>query len=140
MPEQADVSCKKLCPHAEPTQKQAFWKDHGGLHPMERTHAEANLEELHLMGRTQHWKFVKDCILWEEHYVGTGGECEEKAAAKTVLQTDHKPHSPLPCTAHRWEVEESGMKLSLGRLGGWKVDLILVLLLSIILSYKLATN
>jgi len=59
-------------------------------------------------------KFVKDCILWEGPHPGAGEEREKEGASETKhykLIATLIPHPPEPLVE---ELEELGVKLSLG--------------------------
>ncbi|KAK4818457.1 hypothetical protein QYF61_013663 [Mycteria americana] len=61
-------------------------------------------------------QFVKDCIPWEGPHAAAGEEREEEGVAEMnfyELAATPIPHPPVP--PGRKEVEESGVKLSLGR-------------------------
>ena len=70
-------------------------------------------------------KFMEDCLLWEGPHAGAGEEREESSpegegAAETTcdeLTTTPIPCPPVPLAGE--EVENLGVKLSLGRREGW---------------------
>ena len=90
-----------------------------GLYPVERTHAGAVLEELQPMGRTHVGEGREGSYLWEEPHDGEEHE-EEGAAEMKCYELTTTPFSLSLCPAcGEEEVEELGVKLSLGRREGW---------------------
>jgi len=70
-------------------------------------------------------KFVEDCLPGEGPDAGAWAECEEssswggRSGRDNVWWTDRNPHYQSPCAAWGEEVENTGVKLSLGRMEGW---------------------
>ena len=65
-------------------------------------------------------KFVEDCLLWEKPHTGAEEEHEQEGVAETTcdeLTATPIPRPPAPLGEK--EVENSGVKLSLGRREGW---------------------
>ena len=121
--EPTQVCWQDLWPRGGPTLEQPVPE---GLHPVEGIHTAAICEELQLVGRTHVGEVCGGlCLPWEGPHVGAGEECEElspwggRNSRDTVWWTDHSPHSLSPCTAEGEEVENSGVKFSLGRREGW---------------------
>lgn len=70
--------------------------------------------------------FMKDCLWWQGPHAGAGQHLwrvlsmRGKSRRGNVSWTDHSPHFPTPCPTCREEGENLGVKLSLGRKGGWR--------------------
>ena len=70
-------------------------------------------------------KFMKNCLLQEGTRSGAREDCEEsfswgrRSSTYNMWWTDCSLHSPFSCAACREEVENLGVKLSLGRMEWW---------------------
>ncbi|GAB0182604.1 zinc finger and BTB domain-containing protein 5 [Grus japonensis] len=100
--------------HGGPTLEQSAPE---GLYSLERIHTGTVLQELQAVGRTMSEQFMKDCILQEGPQAETGEEPEEEEVAGMKLYeltTAPIPHCPA-LLGEEEDVEESGVKFSLGR-------------------------
>ena len=89
------------------------------LYPVGRTPAGAVLEELQPVGRTRIGEAHEGLYpLGEIPHWSRGRMWGGLNGRDEVLQTDHNPRSFSPCILGGEEVEEPGVKLSLGRMEG----------------------
>jgi len=59
---------------------------------------------------------MKDCVLWVGPHVGTGQECDKEGMAEKKCCEPATTSTPYPpALLSRQEVEDLGVKLSLGR-------------------------
>ena len=82
-----------------------------GLHPVERTHAGAVLEELQPLEGPKLELLMKDCLPWERPHVWVGEKCEEEGESERNCYGLTATPIPHPaCTTPGKEVEQLGMK------------------------------
>jgi len=112
--------------------EQIFWQDlrpHGGstleqstsegLHPMERTHAEAVLEELQPVGKPMLQQSV-NCLPWVGPHAEAGEKsAEEGAAERTCDEPTATPIPGPPAPLSGEEVQNFGVKFIPGRREEW---------------------
>ena len=118
----------------EPTLEQVCWQDFwprggptlekpvlGGLHPVEGTHVGAVHEELQPVGRAHVGGVCGElCPVGRTPYWSRGRVWGGRRGRENVWWTDCNLHSLSPCAAQGEEVENLGVKSSLGRREGWR--------------------
>lgn len=82
---------------------------------------------------------LKDYTLWQGSHTGAGKEYKEEGAAETTSYESSTAPIPYPPVTLRFnEVEELGMKLSLGRRERWGKGVFILFYFS--LSYSITSH